>query len=178
MNEQSQAIDTTPKPNNKRIPFVNVRKALAGKRLLESPGCSLATALVEAGGYSPSTAKAAQRNNLSAKQCIEEARKVYGDTDLTTLKVHALALAKLRLSQSASNPDELRRTSLGALGRLIEVIYKWEGGSKPHPNVDAASFVDRVEWLAGVVAEIRSREATMIDAKVIEPSSTAESSGE
>ena len=163
---ESTAIATTKAEPTKqpKLQPANHRRALVGLRLLKEPGCSLATAITESGGYSAATARNPELNGLSAERCIAEAKKVYGEMSLATTLQSALAVTEMRLSQCVESDESLRKTSLGQLARLIEVAHRWADGTKDRSTLKASEFVDKVEWLSGVIAEIKAREASTIDA--------------
>ena len=162
---ESTAVATieAPKLKKQKLKPPNHRKALIGLRLLKEPGCSLATAITESGGYSAQTARCPQQKGLSVEACISEAQKLYGESSLATVLQTALATTELRLAQCVESEESLRKTNLGQLARLIEVAHRWADGTKDRSTLKASEFVDKVEWLNGVIAEIKAREASTVD---------------
>ena len=173
---ESTAVATTkaePPQRTRRQPL-NHRKALAGKYILENPSCVLKEALVRA-GYTETTASNPARNNLTADHCLAELRKLAPHVDPATAVEDGLATLQMKLAQCTYDEESLRKANLGQLARCVEVLNRWYGDRIPKTPEIGGDFVDKVEWLAGIVAEIRSRGARTVDVVALSPGEDAAS---
>ena len=138
---------------NEKTSSLNVRKALAGVKLLE--GKPLGQALTEA-GFSKWTARAPSRNGISAEQCIAEAQKL--DPELNPANLTTLAAQALGERLRAMHEDgEHLRTPLLSLAKVYQITH---AVSKPEPSAGLMApgdFVATAEWLQRLLQELTER---------------------
>ena len=119
-------------------------------------------------GYSETTALKPTANNLTAEHCLAELKKLAPHVDPSTAVEDGLATLQMKLAQCTYDEESLRKANLGQLARCVEVLNRWYGDRIPKNPTTAGEFVDKVEWLAGIVSEIRAREANTVDVLPIE----------
>ena len=164
----STALATTNAPTAKptsRQPL-NHRRALAGKYILENPSCTLKEALMRA-GYAETTALKPTANGLTADRCLAELKKLAPHVDPATAVEDGLATLQMKLAQCTYDEDSLRKANLGQLARCVEVLNRWYGDRIPKTPDNGGDFIDKVEWLANIVGEIKAREAKVVDVRPI-----------
>lgn len=131
------------------------RKAAAGALILQGKSSYQALTSV---GYAPSTARVPKANGLSAEQCVKMAKKAGIATDSAKIVRKARGVLTKQLQALEDDPEPLGWNP-SKVARIVEVAEKYHGGHReaPDANADAHSFVDRVQWLETVLAEIKRR---------------------
>ena len=139
------------------------RKILAGRYML-GEGLSLKQALIKA-GYSEQTARCPAANDLSAEACIEMALQSDKKVNPATLTESVKKLLLKRILDA-----DAKKESLSGIARTLEILEKWYGDRRPRPHHmdEPAEFVDKVEWLRGVLGEIERREQPATDGETKE----------
>jgi hypothetical protein len=134
---------------------INLRKAKAGIKLLEEGG-SVKQALI-ASGYSPKTAHTPKAKNLDAKACIAEAVKLDPSLEPAKLVQGARKVFQAKIQHALDDPEAITKARFSDIARFLEVAersYTVQDGQ----DMTARSFVDRIEWLAELQAEIKARQ--------------------
>ena len=157
LNERHSSVATAT-PNDKpkrRTRSINHRKALAGKYLMQ--GAIYKDALIKA-GYSPSTARCPERNNLNVEQCLKELQKLDPAPDTKEILQSARRVFSRKLLE-LHDDTKLSKTRIGEIAKVVDVAEKYHGATANHGTGTARGFVDRLQWLADVADELRKRGA-------------------
>ena len=128
--------------------------AQTGLDLLQNPNLSQAQALVK-NGYKASTARLPKQNGLSASQCLEAAAVLYPDAVPTKLVSEARRAMASKLA-SWRDPAKLDKARGGELARVLDVVERWYGASKPD-DPGSRLLENRLQVFASAVIEAQRR---------------------
>ena len=152
--------------NEQETGSTNIRKAMAGKYLLER--LTLKQALIKA-GYAESTARTPGQHGLSAEACLREAGKLDPEADPRTL----LSCARNTLLQKLRSIDP-RKESLSAVARTVDVVERHFRYSGQIEVQGKRSFVERALLMKLCIEELEQRglldgDHRVIDVEPIDP---------
>jgi len=138
-------------------------------------GLSLKQALIKA-GYSEQTARCPGSHGLSAEECFDSLKESEGKALPATIREDTR-----KLLQKAVRRADPVKTSLASIARTAEIVERWYGEGRrmaPDYSKDAGEFVDKVEWLQGVLDELAQRNRAQSVRVIAEENADSEGSSE
>ena len=157
-----EVLNQPPQPKGGEV---NERKANAGINRIKNPQWSMQKCLVDA-GYSPETARTQKSHGLSASACIAEAWKREPEAKPQNLLRKARILLDKRLDVGLT--QDLKDVKLTDVARMVDTVERSYAASDADISSDARSFAVRLKWLQEVTKVLKKRDATVIDAEIVE----------